>query len=317
MKLLVFLLTNLFLFFLIQNPAFAQISPGISISPSIIQLDLSHDPPQTDITYTNNTDAPVSLHISAKDFSAFDDQGRFDFLEGQDAKNYHYSLSSWIHFETTDITLEPHESKTIAISIDKDRLTIGGHYASILTEITEHISSQQVAVRAAAATLLFLRTGTTNTHEEAKINDIVINQDVFAFPDTISTRFENTGNVQITPYGLVTIKDPFGKVVASSIFNDASTITLPESIRKYTTTISHPNQFLLPGIYTTTIALHFGETNKQIKATKQFFTFGNALLILLGFIGLMIIGVVFLRKMGQRRQKRHMGQKGNYKLDSR
>lgn len=293
----------IFIFLFSANFGFAQTSPGISITPSLIQLDLSRDPPQTEISYTNNTNNPVSLHISAKDFSAFDEQGRFNFLEGQDAKNYHYSLSSWIHFETTDVTLNPHETKAIDIEIDKNRLTIGGHYASILTEIQEQNLSGQVSVHAVAATILFIRTGTSNQDEEAIFNNVSISQSFFSFPDKINVRFQNTGNVQLTPYGLITIKDPFGQIVASSIFNEASAITLPESVRKYVTAVSSPRQFMLPGIYSATIALHFGEKNKQITISKQFFTFGDSLTLVIGIIMLTIVGVIVLRII---RKKTHL-----------
>lgn len=276
------------LHFIKTNSVFAQKQPDISISPSLVQLDLSKDAPETEISYTNNSDHPISLHVIAKDFSAIDDNARFDFLEGQDAKDYHYSLTSWIHIDTNDIVVNPHDTQQIKITIDKQRITIGGHYASILTEIKQE-NSGKITVHAVAATLLFVRTGTGNEQEQGSINQIAFLRDFLLFPDKITLRFENSGNVQVTPYGLITIKDMFGTTVATAIINDASSITLPESIRKYTMIIHPDKPVLFPGMYTADISLHFGQKNKQIHTQKRFFVINNHVLLAAGIIVIALI----------------------------
>ncbi|HSW96474.1 MAG TPA: hypothetical protein VLF89_01475 [Candidatus Saccharimonadales bacterium] len=260
----------------------------ITVTPSIINLDLATDPPEAEISYTNTTANTIELHLSVADFAPLEDGYKLQFLEGKDAKNYKYSLSSWVHFETNDITLNPKETKTVKIFIDKDRLTTGGHYGTIQAEWTREKDQSPVPTNLILSSLLFVRTNHGNETEEANINDFRQLQNFYLFPENFVLKIENTGNVEINPHGLVEIKDIFNHTVAKGFINENSLLALPESVRRYDIAIQNQQSYILPGIYHADMYIHFGEKNTIIRKSITFFSQGSSNLILY-FIGLIIL----------------------------
>lgn len=271
----------------------AQTPQGITVVPSIIHIDLSTDAPEYELTYVNNTGVEINLALSAEDFTELEDSYRISYLTGKDAANYKYSLSSWISFENKNLDLAPGEKKSVKIMIDKNRVTKGGHYASILAEIKAPESKQQVSVKAVLSSLLFVRASTGQEIEDGKINTFKPLQDGIEYPDTYVLRFENRGNVHVIPYGLIQVFDPLGQLIAKGPVNTNSLDALPESIRRYDTSVTTYQKVLLPGFYTARIDLHFGKTNQQLTATVKFFSQGMFDFVKIG-VGLAILVIVLL-----------------------
>jgi hypothetical protein len=275
----------------------AQGQQGITVAPSIAHIDLAADTPEYELTYTNNTKVEINLALSVQDFTELEDSYRINFLTGKDAANYKYSLSSWISFENKNLQLAPGEKKSVKIFINKDRITKGGHYASILAKIQTQESKQQVTIRAVLSSLLFVRASTGKEIEEGKIDTFEPLRDGIGYPSAYSLRFENSGNVHVIPYGLIQIFDPLGNLVAKGALNDNSLDALPESIRRYNTNVTTYQKLLLPGIYTAKIDLHFGKTNQKLTTTVTFFSQGMFDFIKIGLgilIGLLLL--LYLRK---------------------
>lgn len=266
-------------------------SQYITVTPSIIMLDMATDLPQADISYTNNTTQTVELHISAADFAPLEDGYKLQFLEGKDAKNYKYSLSSWVHFEANDITIDPKETKTIKIFIDKDKLTTGGHYGTIQAQWTRNKNQSPIPTNLILSSLLFVRTAHGNETEEANINEFKQLQDINSFPESFVIKIENTGNVEINPHGLVEIKDIHNNTVASGVINESSLLTLPESIRRYDTKIKNQENYVFPGMYHADMYIHFGKKDTTIRKSVTFFSQGTINLIPY-IIGLVIVGFI-------------------------
>jgi len=289
------------LLLLSSGRVFGQTQPGITVVPSIMHIDLATDPPEYELTYINNTTAEITLLLSVRDFTALEDNYAIDFLTGQDAANYKYSLSSWISFENKMLQLNPGEKKSVKIFIDKNRITKGGHYASILAEIQQPETKNQVAVKGVLSSLLFVRASTGKEIEEGKIIDFASVRDWVEYPNIYQVRFENNGNVQVVPYGSIQVFDPLGNLVAKGPFNIDSLDALPESIRRYRTSVTTYQKVLLPGIYTAKIDLQFGKTNQKLSATTKFFSQGMFDFGKIG-IGLAIILLVvfYLRRRKSR-----------------
>ena len=288
--------------FLPLNKSQAQTQSGITVTPSIAHLDLATDAPEYQLTYTNNTSAEINLTLSVQDFTELEDSYKIDFLTGKDAANYKYSLSSWISFENKNIQLGPGEKKSVKIFIDKNRITKGGHYASILAEIQAPASAQQINVKGILSSLLFVRANTGKEIEEGKIDAFEPLRDGIDYPDTYILRFENSGNVHVIPYGLIQVFDPLGNLVAKGQLNDNSLDALPESIRRYDMPVTTYQKVLLPGIYTAKIDLHFGKTNQKLSTSVKFFSQGMfdfpkiAILIVIGLLLLFLVRKRILRK---------------------
>lgn len=275
----------------------AQNKSGITVSPSIAHIDLGTDSSEYELTYENNTNAEINLLLSVQDFTELEDNYKISFLEGKDAANYKYSLSSWISFENKTIQLSPNEKKSVKVFIDKNRITKGGHYASILAEILQPEIKNQVNVKAILSSLLFVRASAGKEIETGKINSFRALRDGIDYPDSYVLRFENNGNVHVIPYGLIQVFDPLGNLVAKGILNEGSLDALPESIRRYDTKITTYQKVLLPGIYTAKINMHFGKTNQKLATTVKFFSQGmfDFVKIGLGLIVILIL-IIYLKK---------------------
>ncbi len=297
-KSLIFILASLFIILASAPMAQAQTpQKGITVSPSVAHIDLSTDSSEYELTYTNNTNAEINLLLNVQDFTELEDGYKISFLEGKDAANYKYSLSSWISFENKTIQLSPNEKKSVKVFIDKNRITKGGHYASILAEILQPEIKSQVNVKAILSSLLFVRASTGKEIEEGKISSFKPLRDGIDYPNSYILRFENNGNVHVIPYGQIQVFDPLGNLVAKGILNEGSLDTLPESIRRYDTKITTYQKVLLPGIYTAKINIHFGKTNQKLTTTVKFFSQGmfDFVKIGLGLIVILIL-IIYLKK---------------------
>ena len=289
---------SLFIFLSFVSPMHAQtVQKGITVSPSITHIDLSTDSSEYKLTYTNNTNAEINLLLSVQDFTELEDNYSINFLEGKDAANYKYSLSSWISFENRTIQLSPNEKKSVKIFIEKNRITKGGHYASILAEIFQPETKNQVSVKAVISSLLFVRASTGKEIETGKISSFKPLRNDVNYPNSYILRFENNGNVHVIPYGIIEVFDPLGNLAAKGILNENSLDALPESIRRYDTKITTYQKILLPGIYTAKINIHFGKTNQKLTTTINFFSQGMFNFIKIGlFLTVIIVSIIYLKR---------------------
>ncbi len=297
---LIVILTSCFMILASAPAALAQ-QQGISVTPSIVHIDLSTDPAEYELTYVNNTNSEITLLLSVQDFTELEESYKISFLEGKDARNYKYSLSSWISFENRTIQLSKGEEKSVKIFIDSQRITKGGHYASILAEIVQPERKEDVNVKAVLSSLLFVRASTGQEIEEGKISSFKPLRDGIEYPDVYILRFENSGNVHTVPYGLIQIFDPLGNLAAKGILNEGSLDALPESIRRYDTKITTYQKVLVPGIYTAKIEMHFGKSDKKLSTTVKFFSQGSFDFIKLGLGAIvLIILILYLRRRNRK-----------------
>lgn len=292
-KILLVILLSL-VFSLMSAPvAQAQTPKGITVYPSIIHIDLATDPPEYELTYVNNTGGEINLKLSVEDFTELEDSYRINFLTGKDAANYKYSLSSWISFENNNLFLGSGEKKSVKIFIDKDRITKGGHYASILAEIAQPENKKQVTVKVVLSSLLFVRASTGKEIEGGKISDFTALRDGIEYPSGYQVGFQNDGNVHVIPYGQIQVFDPLGNLVARGPFNTDSLDAMPESIREYETTVTTYQKILLPGVYTAKVELKFGKSAQKLSASVKFFSQGAFDFVKIG-IGIVLILLVSL-----------------------
>jgi hypothetical protein len=284
--------------------ALAQTSPlpGFTVSPAILKLDLSADAPEADISYTNNTASDATISFKAQDFTSLDEGWQVKFLEQKDAQNYQFSLSSWLKFSQDQMAVKSGETQTVRVSINKDELSSGTHYAAIIGLIKSQSPDKNVNVVTALSTLLFVRSANGHDIEDGTVDSFQPVRSFLEFPSRFTIRFRNSGNVDLTPHGLVSIYNPFNRQVSKAILNDGSLITLPESIRRYdiTTTSLSEGQFLWPGRYTAVTSTHFGKSDKQVVITSYFWTLGSLtfteVLIALIILVAALVGVKKFRK---------------------
>jgi hypothetical protein len=251
----------------------------------------------------------VQLNFSARDFTSLEEGWRVKFLEPDAASTYRYSLSSWLQFSPSTMLLTPGQSGSIQVNIRGRSLSGGGHYASVIADITAAPppARQAVDIKSQLVSLVFVRAQTGFEREEGKINQFsAVNPGFFSPPQNYVLRFENSGNTYLTPHGLVIIRDFLGREISRGILNTDSLITLPESVRRYDIPVTvRQTTWLLPGPYQASLTVNYGDTSQTITSHLQFLSLGSRLnLIILIFVLLSVLAVsrLLLKKM-KRRQK--------------
>lgn len=273
----------------------------ITVLPQLTKIDLASNKPEAEIFYTNNSSTPVELGLSVQDVQELEDRSPVGILDPKEAANYKYSLSSWVTLNRQALILNPGETQSVNITVNRDKLAPGGHYGSILAEIRQPDNQKAVRIKGVLASLLFVRAATGNEIETARITFFgPTDQNIF-LPSQYLFRFQNSGNVDLTPYGTVEIKDSANRVVAKGIVNEDSLITLPEAIRTYRVRTTPLKTVILPGRYTAVLNIHFGKGNNRITSKSTLLTFGNstAMQIELGILAILLIltsGALFVLK---------------------
>lgn len=269
---------------------------GITVSPSIMEIDLADDLPEYNLQFINNTSETIVLRLKAQDFTELEDGWKVNFLEPKDANNYRYALSSWISFNKRTLTLGPREKSEVTIAIDADELSSGGHYAAILAEVDQPSDTDQIGVKFILTSLLFVRTHTGKEIESAQISSMRPLQSWFDFPEIFIFRLQNSGTVELIPYGTISILGPFGRIVVKNAVNEESFITLPETIKRYEVKLKDKNRFLLPGVYTAKLDIHYGKSMKKVTSELRFFSLGSISIPYILVFTLGIVVIVLLRK---------------------
>jgi len=192
----------------------------ITVVPSIAHIDLATDPPQYELTYINNTTADITLNLSVQDFTELEDSYKLDFLSPRTPLITNTPCLPGFRSKTRSCSFllaKKRASKCLSI---KTRITKGGHYASILAEIGGNANGKDINIRGILSSLLFVRASTGQEIEDARISDFVPLRDGIDYPDTYMLRFENNGNVYVTPYGLIQVYDPLGNLVGKGVLNE-------------------------------------------------------------------------------------------------
>lgn len=295
----------LFLFLLLSQATSARAQENVvTVSPQLIQLDLSKQEAEAEFSYTNSTKQTIELSLSMEDVRELEDRGIPDLIDPSIVSNYKYGLSSWATFSTKSIIIKPGETKSVTVFIDKTRLSQGGHYASVLAEMSQISEGEAVRLRAILSSLLFVRTGPGFEKEQADVVDISPVHDFYAFPTSLVFLFQNTGNVDLIPYGVISLSDPIGRRVSKGIINENSLVTLPDSARKYASTLPRPDRFVPPGIYTATLEVNYGRKRTKISKSVRFFSLGSLSVKSIGVLGIVLLGAVIIaRKFPRKKQQ--------------
>lgn len=113
-------------------------------------------------------------------------------------------------------------------------------------------------------------------------------------------RFKNTSNVQLAPFGKISVLKG-DKVVYQADFNTSEShdMVLPNSARKWSASLKDIGSF---GRYKVSATFTYGEANKTIEAERYFWIVPAPIIISAGVVlVLIVLGVVLLVK----RAKRH------------
>jgi len=247
----------------------------ITIGPGKTEILLSPgDTYNLEVTAANQSGMTKIIKFTAEDIAAsIDPNATIDFLGN---KKGPYSLKDYVIPEATELSLPTGQRvrMPVTITIPED-ISPGGLYGAIMIA-AENLPSEipvepdkaaaQVNIITRVGSLLFIRIK-GDVLESGFLKEFKADKNIYeAGPVSFNIIFENTGNVYLSPYGAIDIKDIFGRNIDQREVEPW--FVLPKSDRARE--IKWNNNFLF-GKYTATLTLHRGYMNAgDVVDTKSF-----------------------------------------------
>jgi len=285
----------------------------IKVTPVRTDIEiLPGDKKTVQVTVTNLTDTTVSVAPYTNDFVAGDDRGTPALILDSDKFAPSHSLKRFMG-PLSAATIPAKQSKTFNVVITvPESAQAGGYFGAVRFAPSDPDGGGQVNLSASVASLILL-TVPGDIVEKLRLDSFDIQQNgntgnSFRTPDNlqVSFAFENQGNLQIGPFGRVSVKKG-DKVVFESDFNnkDPRDVILPDSSRRWEIPFKDIEAF---GHYDVVATFTYGTTNQTIEVTKSFWVIPQWLIFaVIGaivFILLIIALVVFL--VIRSRKRRYM-----------
>jgi hypothetical protein len=276
------------------------VGAGNALKVSPVRLDLKMEPgtSQTISIYIQNlTSAPAILHPAINDFVASGDEtGRPNVILNENEYAPSHSLKR-LTSPLKDFTVQAGETREVKVTINPPKDAAGGgYYGTVRFAPSNAEGDKNVNLAASVGTLVLLKVN-GDIKEDLTVASFDVRKK--AGPSTFFTdnkdlkavvRFKNAGNIQVEPFGKVTLKR-FGKVVAMYEINDDELkgSVLPDSIRRFDTPLAKMSPF---GKYTLEGNFGYGETGQLLTAQTTFYVI-PLLFILIG-VGLVVVLVVLV-----------------------
>lgn len=289
----------------------------LKVSP--VRTDLTIEPGEQDIiemTVSNLTDADIRVHPSTNDFIAGDEDGTPALILDETEYAPTHSLKRFMA-PLEDVTIPAGEAATVEvlISVPADAQA-GGYFGAVRFAPAGATEGSQVNLNASVASLILL-TVPGDIVEKLQLTDFNITQDGSTKPfyydgkDMIADfRFENTGNLQVAPFGKISVLRG-NDVVYSEDFNDKDQkdMVLPDSARKWEVKLDGVDSF---GKYTVMGTFTYGSTNQSIEVSKTFWLIPMSFIITAIVAVLLLVAVVALVVwLVLRKRKSHQARKSN------
>lgn len=309
------------LFAVIPAPhAAAETANVLKVSP--VRSDITMNPGESktvQVTVTNVTKGDISVRPIENDFVAGDERGTPAIILDTDKYAPTHSLKRFM-VPLQDVTIPAGKAATInvVINVPKDAQA-GGYFGALRFAPTTPDSGGQVNLSASAASLILL-TVSGPVSEQLSMTEFNITQDGKAgeFFNTsndmqVAVRFANQGNIQLAPWGKVSVKQG-DKLVYETDFNstDPKDMILPDSARRWDIPLKKLGSF---GHYTVSATFTYGSKNQTIEVTKSFWVVPMVVIIatvvgVLVLLGLIVAIWLFLRSYKRRILRKHKGGSG-------
>jgi hypothetical protein len=225
---------------------------SLTISPAYVEVSLTKpgEELKLPITFTNSSSQQITLEVFPLDFNSADTNGTIGFIPS--AGSYSYSLASFLSLEADQITIEPKEKKTFTVLIrNRPDLAPGGHYAAIVGKVVSGKGTEFGANVAPSLSSLIFLIKTGGERYNLSLNRTDQRQSVtLLYPDSVQLEFQNEGNVHLVPYGILEIRDSFGRLLKRGVLNTSSFFVMPES-RRHITVQLHADRWSFPVSFNT------------------------------------------------------------------
>ena len=322
---LVVLVAGLILLLGIFRVGAASAAAGITVSPAIANVTLNQYDSETEFefTLTNHNPETVALRLSSLDFGTNNESGGVSFLgRNATADQKKYGLSEWLKYSADAVVLAPGQVQKIrGLVTNTEAISPGGHYGAIvITPEGDSQATDRVQLVPSSSVLVFLKKS-GGERIELKLNNAAASGSLMSFPQSLTLRFQNSGNVHLIPRGIVTIRDTFGSEVSRAIINQDSSIIFPESYRKYPVKLTPGQRLMWPGRYSVSIDYRPDGTTSSAKGELTFYYYGSAIYGLVVLLAVVVVLTLLIRRclrrsaLGIRRSRRTRSKFKRYKVD--
>lgn len=218
-----------------------------------------------DIVIASNYDKPTKFKIRVAGLSGSDDPKNDGMsLDEQGDDSNVYSLKDFIYPEISEFTLNNKEKIIIPVTISIPEGTRpGGLYGAVVVsalpgESTDDSSSgSKTSISPGIAHNYYIRVGGGDVIEDGIMTSFKTSKSFYEKgPVKLETIFENNGNVHLTPYGTIIIKNILGSTIEEIVIEPYS--VLPDAVKLKTIDFNKKN---LLGKYTAEIKLNRGYTD--------------------------------------------------------
>jgi len=280
-----------------SSAANAQSANTLRVSPVRTDIQIEAGEQKiVEVTVTNVTDQPLSVRPIQNDFIAGDESGTPALILDETEFAPSHSLKRFLEPLQTAV-IPAGESKTfeVVIIVPADAQA-GGYFGAVRFAPSSVADGGQVNLSASVASLILL-TVPGDIVEKLDLTDFTIQQngvngDVFRGSDDlqVAVRFQNTGNVQIGPFGKVSVLKG-NDLIYEADFNNKTPrdVILPDGARAWDIPLEDLGDF---GYYSVTATFTYGENNQTIEITKTFWIIPWSLVI--GVLG----GILLLAAIG-------------------
>ena len=228
-----------------EGNAEPDLSTSISISP--VSNIISIEGGQTyDYTFkvTNGGSGEMRFEVSAAPYSYTLSEEDNEYKLGFAHENNYTQITRWITFKDANgnyvekpvFTAQPNETVEVAYRIvTPESIPAGGQYAVLFAHtLSGSMSTSGIKTEASPGLVVYGRS-TGETIKTSEINDLKINQTITNRKKetfnhiNASAKIKNTGNVDFTAIGTLTVQGIFGRAYYETPAGSAAVSVIPES----------------------------------------------------------------------------------------
>lgn len=273
----------------------------LKVSP--LRTDISIKPGasgEVPITVTNLTSKEIVVSAIENDFVQGDENGTPSIILDADEFAPTHSLKRFMQ-PVGNVKVPANGSTVVKVKIVVPASAqAGGYFGALRFAPTTPDSGGQVNLSASVASLILLTVPGPVT-EQLNLTDFNIQQGSgkgatdFRTPNDLKVafRFENKGNIQLGPFGKISVTQG-DKIVYDYDFNQDNPrdVVLPDGARKWEVPLKNIGEF---GYYTVQATFAYGSTNKTIEVERSFWVIPTAFIIAaIAIVVLLIAGIVGL-----------------------
>jgi hypothetical protein len=285
----------------------------IRVSPVRSDIQIMPGSSQTvEVTVSNITGASLSVTPITNDFVAGDDRGTPALILDADKYAPSHSLKRFMGPLST-ATIAAGQSKTFNVVITVPKTAqAGGYFGAVRFAPSDPDGGGQVNLSASVASLILL-TVPGDVIESLSLKNFDVQQNAvngtsFRTPDNlqVSFAFENKGNLQIGPFGRISVKNGDDIVYAADFNNqDTRDVILPDSSRRWEVPLKDIGTF---GHYDVIATFTYGTKNQTIEVTKSFWVIPQWVIIaaVASIVGILLIAALIIYLVIRARKRRHM-----------